>query len=194
MQTTIDDDESFHFEFHKCDSVVFLDLNYAVIVEDEDHTGPIASPELLEEISKTFMRSLKTSSKHNQTGDQTRSKRKLWTSSYEDENFDEPLPLNEVELSSSSLNNDDKTIKLRVPIPTFLIPVKFRKKQINGNNGDYSPVTGNIFNTPKSIHRKKQLNLTTSVPNQICGFLESLDCKRIIYFCYDSFLKKRFCF
>lgn len=177
---SLDDDESFRSEgrstFNKCDSIVFLDLRYAVIVEDENHLSPIASPESLEEISKTFLSSLRTKSIHNQT----KSKRKLWTSNHEE--CDDQLPLEEVESSSSTVNEDNRTIKLRIPIPTYLIPPKFRKKQMNGNNGDYSPATGNVFNTPKSIYRKKQLNLITPVPNQICGFLESLDGKKNWFF------------
>lgn len=85
-------------------------------------------------------------------------------------------PLEEVEPRNSSFNGeksiDKKEIKLKIPIPSFLIPQEFRKKQ---PSDAYSPITAKILSTPKSIYRKKQQILTVNNPSQICGFLESLD-------------------
>lgn len=172
--TDDDDDESFKYNSKQSESIVFLDLSYSVIVEDQCHLSPSAVN--LAEIITKFLRSTPT---RIQTGKQNQNKRKLWRNNY-DNHDDEQFTLDEGKANSSSLNTDDpaeqKEIKLRIPIPTHLIPLKFRKKEPNASNGAYSPATENILNTPKSIFRKKQ-QLITNKPNQVCGFLESLDGK-----------------
>lgn len=145
-------------------------MTYSVIVEDDDHHKPNASPEDLEEISEKFLRSLETKS------NQTKNKRKLWSPKC-NQNYDDESALKEAEPNSSSIDVENKEIKLRIPIPTYLIPLQFRKQKLNGKSEVYSPATGIILNTPKSIYRKIKQNLIAREPSQICGFLESLDGK-----------------
>lgn len=179
--TTDDDDES--YKSKQSDLITFVDLSYPVIVQDQHHVSPSAAN--LEEISTKFVESTST---NNQTGKQIQNKRKLWCGNCDDEQF----TMEKEEPNKSSPNTDNsKEIKLRIPIPTHLIPLKFRKKEPPASSVPYSPATENILNTPKSIFRKKQL-LIANKPNQVCGFLESLDGKgncHVFLFETLSFLK-----
>ncbi len=177
FETTLDDDNdisyvsSSKFIAENSESIVFLDLNYAVIVEDVSHATPIASDEDLDEISDRFLKSLKVTSHRN--ADRNRIKHKLWSPnrnqfSIEEEADDQAI------LSIICENVESKEIKLKIPIPTYMLPVEYRK---NKPNGEYSPITRTVLNTPKSTNRKMQLNRTTTFIEKICGFLESLDGK-----------------
>lgn len=108
------DDSDFRYKVpRKCEISVYLDLHFSVAVKDEDHSSPYASPESLEEISNQFLKSLELKAKPK--------KRKLFTPNYDDQ-----IPFEEDERNKLEVPiMESKEVKLRVPIPRYLIPSEF---------------------------------------------------------------------
>lgn len=141
---------------------IYLDLTCQEVIEDEDHENANASAEDLEVVSKKFLESLQgemyvqTPAPTKKNVPATITKRKLFTHNYEDQPpFEETkTPVN------TPIKTNDKVVQLKTPIPTYLIPPKYRDRQL------LTTIDGNKVNG-----QSKPLS------QRICGFLESLDGK-----------------
>lgn len=155
--------------------LIYLDLTFHEVIEDEDHQNPDATNEDLERVSKKFLESLTTET-YVQTPAATKksvvpvtSKRRLFTPNYENQTpFDEiKTPVN------SPINYNDKVVKLKTPIPTYLIPPQYRERPLTTIDGIKESSTPTMVIS--SVNKKKQQIPTTYVSGRICGFLESLN-------------------
>lgn len=151
---------------------VFLDLTCDEVIEDEDHENPDATSEELEKVVENYLESLKTKTvvqtpapgKKNVPSSTTR--RKLFTPNYDDLTpFEEPSQTPK----PVQRDNEKKTIQLKTPIPSYLIPPQFRDKA----KIVAEPVTPSGV-LPTKDSRKLQTPRTPA-PKTACGFLESLD-------------------
>lgn len=161
----------------KRNQFVFFDLTCQDVIEDEDHESPDATPDELEKVGNTFLESLQSKTnvktpapvKKNNVPSST-TKRKLFTPNYDDQ-----TPFEEMKTPTRlPSENNNKTIQLKTPIPSYLIPTQFRDKA----KIDASPFYR------KSVHASKDLKKLktppcTPKPLPVCGFLESLDGKRL---------------
>lgn len=145
----------------KNNKFIYLDLTCQEVIEDEDHISPNATTEDLEVVSKKFLESLQ-SEKVVQTPAPTKTnvptittkKRKLFT-----HNYDDQPPFEETKTPvRSPIKTNDKVVQLKTPIPTYLIPPKYRDRQLL-----------------TTIDGKKVTPQSTPATKRTCGFLESLD-------------------
>lgn len=145
---------------------VFLDLTCHEVIEDEDHENPDATAEELEKVCENFLLSLRTEScvqtpaptiKKNVPTVTT--KRKLFT-----HNYDDQIPFDEIKTPEIKPNSN-KIIQLKTPIPSYLIPPKFRER--------LEPIAEPI--TPTFHAEKEKKTPRTPAASRACGFLESLD-------------------
>ncbi len=161
----------------KRNQFVFLDLTCQEVIEDEDHENPDATSDELEKVGKAFLEALQTKTNvetpapvKKSNVPSTTTKRKLFTPNYDDQKPFEEMKTPERILSE---NNNNRTIQLKTPIPSFLIPTQFRDK---------AKVDGEPF-TPKNVVPSKSLKKLqtprTPAPVPVCGFMESLDGKSI---------------
>lgn len=143
---------------------IFLDLTCNEVIEDEEHENPDATPDELERVGSSFLKSLQTETcvqtpapvKKNVPTSTT--KRKLFFPNYDDQTPFEEIERSETPIQSQNDEND-KVIQLTTPIPSYLIPPQFREKA----RACVTPITSS-----KKIPQ-------TPAPLPVCGFLESLD-------------------
>lgn len=166
-----DSDGKFVKPKRKRNKFVFLDLTCDEVIEDEDHESPDASAEELEKVCENFLQSLQTETivqtpaPTKKTVPSSTTKRKLFT-----HNYDDQIPFEEFKTPNHLPNNDnEKTIQLKTPIPSYLIPPQFRDKT------NAKPDTATIVSPSINSKRDKTPRTPAPVSSQICGFLESLD-------------------
>ncbi|KAG4076536.1 hypothetical protein HA402_011352 [Bradysia odoriphaga] len=150
---------------------VFLDLTCNEVIEDEDHENPDATSEELEKVVENYLQSLETETVVQTPAPKKNvpsitAKRKLFTPNYDDQ-----TPFEEETKTPEPLKQGDgkKTIQLKTPIPSFLIPPQFRDKA----KIVAEPITPT--GPPPPNDSKKFQTPYTPAPKQTCGFLESLD-------------------
>ncbi|XP_037032807.1 uncharacterized protein LOC119071854 [Bradysia coprophila] len=151
--------------------IVFLDLTCNEVIEDEDHENPDATSEELEKVVENYLQSLETETivqtpvPPKQNGPSITAKRKLFTPNYDDQ-----TPFEEMKTPEPVKRGDGKkTIQLKTPIPSFLIPPQFRDKA----RTIAKPITPT--GAPPPNDSKKPQTPYTPAPKRTCGFLESLD-------------------